>query len=254
MGHTHKPWSILSLGPWGLAPWAGVIALVSIVILIASNGTKSSPNHPIAGDHLSAALPESPSPPVANHSSSEATDPEWLPDGLYLMGTIIKDRQPSMAVIQYADKQVLVKEGESIIHDVTLARVTQSSIRLAYQGQSWEVRLTGAGDAISAFNVIEARSVDVQAIQAETNNPASLLSHIRLRPNFTHGKPDGLKVFALQPGSSLAAIGLKRGDVIRRINGVMLSEAEQLPKMIKPGGSVRMEIVRGGEVRYINMM
>jgi len=75
-----------------------------------------------------------------------------------------------------------------------------------------------------------------------------------LRPNFTHGKPDGLKVFALQPGSSLAAIGLKRGDVIRRINGVMLSKTEQLPKMIKPGGSVRMEIVRGGEVRYIDMM
>lgn len=42
----------------------------------------------------------------------------------------------------------------------------------------------------------------------------------RLVPALRDGKPEGLKVYAIRPGSRFDAIGLRNGDTILRVDGV----------------------------------
>ena len=48
--------------------------------------------------------------------------------------------------------------------------------------------------------------------------------------------------------------GMKRGDVIRRFDGVEISSMETLPKQvasIKPGKSVNVEVIREGQIKTL---
>ena len=50
--------------------------------------------------------------------------------------------------------------------------------------------------------------------------------------------------------------GMKRGDVITRFDGVEIASMETLPKQfaaIKPGESVKVEVIREGTIKMLNI-
>jgi len=64
--------------------------------------------------------------------------------------------------------------------------------------------------------------IDQSEINDALENIDKLYTQIRAVPFFKDGKVQGMKVFAVRPGSIFSKLGLKRGDVLQRINGVEL--------------------------------
>jgi general secretion pathway protein C len=69
--------------------------------------------------------------------------------------------------------------------------------------------------------------VDNREMENIRNNLSSVMTQVRVVPNFSNGQPDGFKIFAIRPGSIFAKIGLQNGDVIKRINGMEIQAPEQ---------------------------
>jgi general secretion pathway protein C len=62
--------------------------------------------------------------------------------------------------------------------------------------------------------------IDQAEIDNAMNNLDKLFTEVRAVPNFVGGKPAGIKLLSMTSSSLFAKLGLQRGDVIERINGV----------------------------------
>jgi general secretion pathway protein C len=63
-------------------------------------------------------------------------------------------------------------------------------------------------------------------LEAALNHLEDLARDVHIVPASGDGQPRGFKVFAIRPGSLFAQIGLRDGDVLRRINGFELNTVE----------------------------
>lgn len=89
-----------------------------------------------------------------------------------------------------------------------------------------------------------------EEVEQLRSNMASLMTQIRVVPNFTDGQPDGFKVFAIRPGSLFARIGLQNGDVIKRVNGLEIQGPEQAfaaYQQLSSDTNIKLDIVRRAE-------
>ena len=75
-----------------------------------------------------------------------------------------------------------------------------------------------------------------------------------LQESFKLNDPTGALVNDVVPNGPADLGGMKRGDVIRRFDGVKISSMETLPKKvasIKPGKSVNVEVIREGKLKTL---
>lgn len=61
--------------------------------------------------------------------------------------------------------------------------------------------------------------IDQKEIDDALGNLDKLMTEIRIVPNFKGGQPAGMKVLSVKPGSVLAKLGIKRGDILEKVNG-----------------------------------
>jgi len=104
-----------------------------------------------------------------------------------------------------------------------------------------------AGDAIA--KVAEGKFViDQKEIDNAISNVDKLFTEIRAVPNFQDGKVSGMKILSVKPGSVFAKLGLKRGDVLNRINGVELDVRKgfEIFSQLKDQKNLSLDLVRGG--------
>ncbi len=81
------------------------------------------------------------------------------------------------------------------------------------------------------------------------------MTEVRIVPNFTDEKPDGFKLLSIKRGSLLNRLGLRNGDVVRRINGVSLDDPQKAIEVyqgLEGGQSISVEILRGGREQTLN--
>ncbi len=87
---------------------------------------------------------------------------------------------------------------------------------------------------------------------------ASLLTQARVIPNVTagsSGKPDGVIINEIQPGSLFENAGLVNGDVIHEVNGRTVTGVADLVSMyrdLKPGASLSVKLTRSGRQVVLN--
>jgi general secretion pathway protein C len=87
---------------------------------------------------------------------------------------------------------------------------------------------------------------------------ASLLTQARVTPNVTagtSGKPDGVIINEIQPGSLFENAGLVNGDVIQEVNGKTVTGVADLVSMyrdLKPGTSLSVKVTRSGRQVVLN--
>lgn len=90
---------------------------------------------------------------------------------------------------------------------------------------------------------IEQREVD-DALQ----NLDKLMTEIRIVPNFKDGRSDGMKVLSVKPGSVVAKLGIKRGDILEKVNGqdLDMKQGMELFNQMKDLKNFSLDVTRGG--------
>lgn len=91
--------------------------------------------------------------------------------------------------------------------------------------------------------------------QAEIDNALAnldkLYTEIRAVPNFQDGRVNGMKVLSVKPGSLFSKLGLKRGDILSRINGIELDVRKgfDIFNQLKDQKKFTVDLVRRGSAQ-----
>lgn len=78
-------------------------------------------------------------------------------------------------------------------------------------------------------------------------DPARYMSYARVVPSIVLGQPEGVKLYAIRPSSTISRLGLQNGDTIRAINGVELiapDKALEAFTKLKIADEVTIDVMR----------
>jgi type II secretion system protein C len=83
-----------------------------------------------------------------------------------------------------------------------------------------------------------------------------LIQQTRMSQHLDKGEPDGLRLGAVAPGSPLARMGLKTGDVVKALNDeeiTGLEKAEEFLQALSEGGDFTILVERSSQLRNLNV-
>lgn len=92
--------------------------------------------------------------------------------------------------------------------------------------------------------VINQAEVDAALSQLD-----QLYTQIRAVPNFQDGKVQGMKILSIKPGSLFAKLGLRRGDILDRINDqeIDIKKGFELFSQLREQKTFKLDLVRKGK-------
>ncbi len=92
-------------------------------------------------------------------------------------------------------------------------------------------------------------TIDQKDIDDALQNLDKLYSEVRIVPNYKDGKPSGMKVLSIKPGSLVSKLRIQRGDVLEKINGQDLDmrTGMQMFNTMKDSKNFSLEVERGGK-------
>ena len=181
-----------------------------------------------------------------------------------LLGTVVGGKQYAFAVIEEVKKrkQGLYKVGDSV-QGATVKRILRGKVVLRVNDKD-EI-LTMEEEAASRAETEYPRSpagekeativVSRSEVDESLKNVHQLLTQVRIRPHFRDGKPDGLAVSNIRPGSFFAKLGLRNGDIVQGINGRNIKSPDDVMEVyqrLKSGSRVALQVMRNGEEKIIN--
>lgn len=197
----------------------------------------------------------------------DQTDPSSLEATalqLDLYGTIAGEGGRGYAIIEERDKkrQRLYKVGDKVA-GATIVKIMRNAVvlRLGEKDQvlkKKEIASTGTerraqpaspGAAPSPRPLSRPPAAGPSGSAADL---AGLLTQARVIPHVTagsSGKPDGVIINEIQPGSLFETAGLVNGDVIQEVNGRTVNGVADLVSMyrdLKPGASLSVKVTRSG--------
>ncbi len=198
-----------------------------------------------------------------------------VPLAVLLVGTVVGP--PSFAVLEdpKSHEQTLYRAGESVGAEARIVSILRNEIVVERgergpqekivvnlfpgQGESPGASATpGAAPASTPSGVgsgirqvtSDKWMVDRREIEAVVENMPQFLTKARLIPNFTDGKPDGFRIFAIDPGSVYSKIGLVNGDILQRINGVEIKDPANFARVfqqLKDEREITIDLVRNSK-------
>ena len=203
----------------------------------------------------------------------DQTDPNSLEATalqLDLYGTIAGEGGRGYAIIEERDKkrQRLYKVGDKVA-GATIVKIMRNAVvlRLGEKDQvlkKKEIASTGnERRALPGMAPQQAQPGAAPSPRPLSRPPAAgpsgsaadlagLLTQARVTPHVTagsSGKPDGVIINEIQPGSLFENAGLVNGDVIQEVNGRTVTGVADLVSMyrdVKPGASLSVKVTRSG--------
>lgn len=232
--------------------------------------TKSHRVGPVAGRVEQQAAPPRKDPialfrsPFLPPSQSEGFGKEAVPTSgnLKLWGTITGHDGLTRAVIETEpDKRhhlVKIGEwiGESRVLEIYRERVILLSgvQRQVLPMQHWQNAGPSAGaapeaSALSGGSSSNRIAVKRTQIDEAIQNINALMKQVRIIPNFTDGKPDGLALSGVMTGSFFSSLGLQSGDILLGVDGKPIQSADDALKIytgMKTANRLQLNIRRNG--------
>jgi general secretion pathway protein C len=180
--------------------------------------------------------------------------------GLRLVGTVVADEPGgSFAIIegQAGKTQEIYHEGDragqALIKRIVRNRVVVNAGRgdevlamdLDGRGGIFLAEAPGRDGVVAMAGAAEPAPKQIGSIHAEY---ADLISKIHVRPYLDEGRPGGILVYGIEPGSVFAEMGLEDGDVIRGLNGEEITSPRQtvdIYRALREGGALTVRVRRG---------
>lgn len=90
--------------------------------------------------------------------------------------------------------------------------------------------------------------IDQREVQNALSNIDRLYTEIRAVPNFAGGKVSGMKILSVKQGSLFDKLGLQRGDILQKINGLELDVKKgfEIFNQLKSESHLSVDVVRQG--------
>jgi general secretion pathway protein C len=198
---------------------------------------------------------------------SEDLEPTKLP--LRLLGTAAStnpDEAWAAVEDQQNRKQLVVKVNDRLLDQAIVIRIDRRRIVLQNGAKREELALEekpgagGAGGAPQVANVpaaspAQARArparnvadiqnrvrqlaenrfaVERQDVDAAVRNPSQLFSQARILPKYEDGAMVGIQLNAIQPGSLFENVGIRNGDTVTEVNGIVVSGPQDSAALLK---------------------
>jgi len=194
------------------------------------------------------------------------------PLALKLCGTVVAG-DASVAILSVASnpEQKIFALHASIKDGVTLNQVWGDAVEVIDHGRKRRIELRQPNDLVAAATPAATvayppqppgppgsmvqRSISRKEINRQTRNFSQLLSQARVVPHFSQGKADGFVISDIVPRSLFQKIGLRNGDIIRKVNQTVISsaaQAMQLYQSLQQASEIQLEVERAGQPQTIN--
>ncbi len=188
------------------------------------------------------------------------------PTGLniVLLGTVSGPERVAFAVMEEKGKkkQGLYQTGD-MVQGALIKKVLRGKVIIEVKGKDEILEMeqtktgkrgsrgAGAGHRDNGYTITVGRD----DLQKSLGNINSLLTQVRIRPLIKNGKPDGLVLSYIKPGSIFAKLDLKNGDVVKKIDNKEIKSSEDafaFYTRLKSGAALSLEIGRGSETKILN--
>ena len=159
-----------------------------------------------------------------------------------LLGTLRGAR--SLAAVATSDRTLTVGEGDTLM-GVEIVTVERLALVVRRDGRIERLDF-GATPPGPAAVPMAARP----SVRAALGNPDELMRSVRLVPVIEQGRLMGMRATSVVPGSLADRLGLRRGDAIRSVNGVSLTQMDRLLGLYEQLGSTKrldVELERDGQ-------
>jgi type II secretory pathway component PulC len=193
----------------------------------------------VAVTEPTAAPTEEPAPEPTKEPTAEPTalptsppEPEASVEGLELLGIVRAGASPS-AVIAFDGKQEIFRKGDSVFDHGTIKDVREDSVAPTPVPEEEK----------PAAETVESRQPPIEAAPAPATGPLSrseARAALRDLKNLL-GKADakrvsvggghGLQLGKVEPGSFFGKLGLRTGDVLQKLDGFPVEDAEHPPDL-----------------------
>ena len=186
-----------------------------------------------------------------------------IPSGGYqLVGTVTGPGTYSWAILQEgADRKQRIVRFHGNIDDAKVVQISRKRILIQRQGKEEaiffseeEVRPRAAASSPAPKGeVVQKLSanrflVNREDVTAAVGNVNQFMTQARFRPHFVMGRPGGFSVSEIQPGSLMEKIGLQNNDVIKKVNGQLITNPEEVFKaysQLQRDSNIEVEVERG---------
>jgi len=185
---------------------------------------------------------------------------------LKLLGTVVAGEH-SAAIVKLGGsrEQNVFFIGDAVQPGVKLHDVEADAIVVERNGKLERIvmdegaRLNGASHRIAnptrpAVHRMQ-RRVNRKQLQSQIQDFPKLLSQARVIPHYIDGKADGFTITNIVPGSLYTQVGLRNGDIIRKVNGQQVTSAQQAMAMyqaLQSSPSIDVELMRAGQVQNVH--
>ncbi len=196
------------------------------------------------------------------------------PGNYFLVGTITGPGGNSWAILQEKGsrkQQIFRVHGN--IDGGKIVRISRNQIQIERDGKRETLRLseerTGfqpAGKLLpppapkpSTGEEVKKLSanrflVNREDVTAAVGNINQFMTQARLKPYFEKGKPAGYSVSEVVPGSLIEKLGLKNRDIIKKVNGMLVTRPEEVMQaysQLQRDSNIEVEIERGGRTEVL---
>jgi len=177
---------------------------------------------------------------------------------LKLLGTVAaSDPKAAWAAIEETTKRerLVVRPQDKLLDKATVVRIERRRIVLENAGKREELALDEeqAGGAPVARARVGARTapdiadlrdrvqqlsedrfqVQREQVDEAMRNPAELFSQARILPKYENGQMTGVQLNSIQPGSLFEEIGIRDGDVITQVNGIVVASPQDSAALLR---------------------
>lgn len=193
----------------------------------------------------------------------EPTDDEELEATrlpLELLGTVAaSDPKAAWAAVEDTSRRerIVVRPQDKLLDTATVVRIERRRIVLENAGRREELVLDEEGSPVQ-LQLARARPAprpapaDVQdlrervqqvgegsyqvqrdEVEEAIRNPAELFSQARILPKYENGQMTGVQLNSIQPGSLFEEIGIRDGDVITQVNGIVVTSPQDSAALLR---------------------
>jgi general secretion pathway protein C len=211
--------------------------------------------------------------PTSAKKDVNLDDMEQTKLNLKLWGTVSGIEEQAYAVIEDTQKreQNLYRVGDSI-QNAIVKMIRRAKVVLQVDGRDEvlameEIQQGKSGRAprsrptrsttregsgrIRTQRVSMRRSMINEAI----NDVTKLMTQVKIQPHMKDGQADGLAISSIKPNSIFRRMGLRNGDILKKVGGQdirTVDDALRLYDSMKSADSVSVEIERRGSLRNID--